>query len=123
MEEMYLQDLANATELVLDAKHKLRAPGQPHHPKPRRSGGSAGRAGAGTIRIGNAIGAVFTGSRTLEPVEARLTFVAGGLLLALAALFALVPRLLAYPVAVVLSWIAVALLVRSYILHRSRKRH
>ena len=84
MEEMYLQDLSNATEIVLDAKRKLLAPAQP---PPLRlmatsGGGSAGRAAAGTIRIGNAIGAAFTGRRTLEPVEARLMLLAGGLLLA-----------------------------------------
>ncbi len=31
MEEMYLQDLTNATEIVLDAKEKMRAPGGPTH--------------------------------------------------------------------------------------------
>src|SRR6185503_18497885 len=29
MEEMYLQDLTNATEVVLDARQKVRAPGEP----------------------------------------------------------------------------------------------
>jgi cardiolipin synthase A/B len=123
MEEMYLQDLANATEIVLDAKRKLRAPGQPRslHPRMTSGGGSAGRAAAGTIRISHTIGAAFTGRRTLEPVEARLTFLAGGLLLALAVLFGFVPLLLAYPVVGLLAWVAVTLLIRSYKLRRSRK--
>jgi hypothetical protein len=68
MEEMYLQDLTNATEVVLDAKLRLRAPGEPPHPHPvlTSGGGSGGRAAAGAIRIGNAIGAVFTDRRVLE---------------------------------------------------------
>ena len=84
-------------------------------------GGSAGRAAAGTIRISNALGAAFTGRRTLEPVEARLTLLAGGLLLALAALFAFVPRLLAYPIVGILAWIALTLLIKGYKLRRSQE--
>ena len=34
MEEMYLEDLANATEVVLDEKRKVRAPGEPRHRLP-----------------------------------------------------------------------------------------
>lgn len=34
MEEMYLGDLENATELALDHRHKVRAPGEPRHPRP-----------------------------------------------------------------------------------------
>ncbi|MEJ7713344.1 MAG: phospholipase D-like domain-containing protein [Pyrinomonadaceae bacterium] len=34
MEEMYLQDLSNATEIVLNARHKMRAPGEPRHRAP-----------------------------------------------------------------------------------------
>src|SRR5919109_1229232 len=83
MEEMYLQDLTNATEVVLDAKQKVRAPGEPPHPHPGMTsrGGSVGRAAAGAVRISNAVGAAFTHRRVLEPVEARLTTSAGALLL------------------------------------------
>jgi cardiolipin synthase A/B len=54
MEEMYIQDLENATEVVLDAKQKVRAPGEPPHPHPvlTSGGGSASRAAAGALRIG-----------------------------------------------------------------------
>ena len=31
MEKMYLQDLTNTTEIVLHAKHKVCAPGEPRH--------------------------------------------------------------------------------------------
>ncbi|HEY5910689.1 MAG TPA: phospholipase D-like domain-containing protein, partial [Verrucomicrobiae bacterium] len=124
MEDMYLQDLTNATEIVLDAKRKIRAPGRPQSPRPLMPLGraSAGRAAAGTIRIGNAIGAAITNHRALEPVEARLMLIAGVLSVVLAGIFALLPRLLAYPLAVVLGWIGLTLLLRGFNLHRRGRR-
>jgi len=62
MEEMYLQDLANATEVVLDENRKMRAPAERRR-KPRvmtSGGGRGGRAAAGALRIGNTVGAAFT---------------------------------------------------------------
>jgi cardiolipin synthase len=119
MEETYLKDLDNATEVVLDAKHKVRAPGEPSHPRHAMTsgGGSGGRAAAGAIRIGNVIGAAFTNRRVLEPVEARLMFTIGTLLLSLAILFWFFPRLLVYPLIVVFVWIGISLLYRGYNLH------
>ena len=124
MEEMYLQDLANATEIVLDAKRKVRAPGALPHPHSviTRGGGSAGRVAAGALRIGNAVGAAFTHRRVLEPVEARLMTSAGALFLFLAAVVALFPALLVYPLLAVFVWLGVVLLYGSYKLHREGRR-
>jgi cardiolipin synthase len=58
----------------------------------------------------------------LEPVEARLTMIAGVLLLVLAAGFALFPRVLAYPLLIVFAWLGVGLLYRSWKLRR-KGRH
>lgn len=120
MEAMYLRDLENATEVVLDEKQRAIAPGEPRHSNAAftSGGGSAGRAAAGAIRIGNTIGAAFTDRRVLKPFEARIMVIAGAALLALTILFAFFPRLLAYPLAVLLGWIALALLYRGYKLHR-----
>jgi cardiolipin synthase len=122
MEETYLRDLENATEIVLDAQHKVRTPNEPRHPHPilTSGGGSIGRAAAGAIRVGNAVGAAFTNRRVLEPVEARIMVTVGVMLLALAILFAFFPRLLVYPLIVIFVWIAVSLFCRRYKLH-SRK--
>ena len=124
MEETYLHDLEHATEVVLDAQQKLRAPNQPRHPHPvlTSGGGSVGRAAAGAVRIGNAVGAAFTNRRVLEPVEARIMGTAGALLLTLAILFALFPLLLVYPFVALLAWIGSALLYRGYKLHRAKVR-
>lgn len=122
MEQTYLQDLENATEVVLDAQRKLRAPNQPRHPHPilTSGGGSGGRAAAGALRLANTVGAVFTNRRVLEPLEARITVAAGVMLLTLAILFAFFPRLIAYPLVLVFTWIAGALLYRGYKLYRGK---
>ena len=125
MEEMYLQDLTNATEVVLDARQKVRPLGEPlcHRRRvPTKGGGNVVRAAAGAIRIGNVVGAAFTGRRVLESVEARLMTGAGALLLVLAVLFAVFPRALAYPLLIILVWLGLALLYRSWKLHREGKR-
>jgi len=124
MEVMYLDDLTNATEVVLDARQKIRAPGEPRHPQrlTMRGGGSGGRVAAGALRIGNAVGAAFASTRVLEPVEARLMLMGGVSLLVLAALFTYFPGVLVYPVVVVFTWFAIALLYRGYKLHRNNDR-
>jgi len=116
MEATYLRDLENSTEVVLDAQRKLRTPNEPIQARPVTSsgGGSGGRAAAGAIRIGNAVGAAFTNRRVLEPVEARIMLSAGLLLLALAVLMWFFPRALTYPMIAVLLWISLALLYRAY---------
>lgn len=116
MEKTYLSDLENATEVVLDAQRKLRSPNAPVQSRRAMTsgGGSGGRAAAGAIRIGNAVGAAFTNRRVLEPVEARIMLMAGLLLLGLVVLFWFFPRVLVYPLIVLLLWISLALLYRAY---------
>jgi cardiolipin synthase len=124
MEEMFLQDLTNATEIVLDAKRKVRAPRKWPRRRPviTSGGGSAGRAAAGAVRIGNAVGAAFTGRRLLDPVEARLMIIVGISFLILAALFAFFPRVLAYPLFIVFAWLGAVLFYRGFKLYRQTKR-
>lgn len=85
-------------------------------------GGSLGRAVAGAVRIGNAVGAAFTDRRVLEPVEARLMTGAGILFAVLAVVLGLFPRILAYPLMVVCAWLAVGLVYRGCRLYREGKR-
>lgn len=113
MEEMYLQDLSNSTEIVLEGKRKLRQAPTTCVVQSRDRKGSASRAAAGALRIGNMLGAALTDRRVIEPVETRLVAWTGFGLLALAALFAWFPRVLAYPTAVLFAWLALALLWRS----------
>lgn len=125
MEQVYLRDLANSTEIVLNERRRVCAPGQPRRPRGaarRGSRGGSNAVAAGAMRIGNAVGTVFTDRRVLGPVQARLTFVVGLLLCALAVLVALFPRALAYPAAGVGLWIGLALLWRGAQLHKTSKQ-
>jgi cardiolipin synthase len=118
MEAMYLDDLTNSTEVVLDRRHRIQAPRRPSDQTMPRAGGSGGRAAAGLLRIGSTVGAAIADRRVLEPVEARIMIAAAVLLLVVGALVALFPRLAAYPMAAVAAWIAGALLYRGYGLRR-----
>jgi cardiolipin synthase len=121
MEQVYLRDLGNSTEVVLDDRRKVRAPGQPRRPHAalKRGSGSTGAVATGALRIGNAVGAVLTNRRVLGPVQARLTTVVGLALCALSVLVAVFPRALAFPAAAVGLWGGLALLYRG--LHMRRR--
>ncbi|MEN3295593.1 MAG: cardiolipin synthase [Burkholderiales bacterium] len=119
MEQAYLDDLGNATEIVLDQRHRIyplaKPPRQPAH---RRAGGSAGRLTAGAIRVGNTVGAAITERRIVTPADAK-TMMSGALvLLALAAVVLRWPLLLAAPVALFTAWVGAALLIDAWRLHR-----
>ena len=119
MEEMYLADLGRATEITLtDRARVVKSGGTPRGPARQR--GSAGRAAAGAVSIGSAVGAAMTGRRALGPAEARIMGVAGLVLLVLGLLASIWPRVIAAPLAVIALWLAVSLLVRAWTLHRER---
>ncbi len=122
MESLYEQDLGNATEVVLDEKRRMRAPGEPAHPRAATASGSASRAAAGAMRFGRTIGAALTNRRVLEPIEARLALGMGAALILLALLFAVFPHALAYPLVALGVWAGAALLVRGYRLRRDSAR-
>jgi cardiolipin synthase len=117
MERMYIEDLAHSTEIVLSGNHKVcLAQERPKRP-PRMKGraqGSIGRAGVGVIRVGSVVEAAISNRRTLGPAEAKITLVAGVILLALAVLAVLRPEWVAVPFALISGWFAIALLLRAY---------
>ena len=121
--DLYLEDLNRATEVVLDERRRVRAPGAPPRPPhaPRHGGSSGGRAMAGAIRIGSTVSAAVMNRRVLEPVEGRIALLAGTGLVLLATVAALFPRVLAYPLAAILAWLAVTLLLRGVKLLRERR--
>ncbi|MFZ0761479.1 MAG: phospholipase D-like domain-containing protein [Candidatus Sulfotelmatobacter sp.] len=121
MENMYLQDLSHSIEIVLLEKNKVRPAGGGSGPPQKTAAGSAGRAAAGVLRIGNTVGAAITNHRVLGPAEAKIMFVAAWLLLLLAVVAILWPRLVAVPIAVLGGWLAISLLVRAYRLRARRK--
>jgi cardiolipin synthase len=113
MEEMFQDDLGNATEVVLRRWARVRPAGDARVRRVRGSGGSATRAAAGAVRIGNALGSVLAARRVHGPAE-RWLMAQGGLLLALLAGVGFAwPRLLAWPLAVLSLWLGLALLARA----------
>jgi cardiolipin synthase len=121
MEDMYLADLGNATEIVLDARNRVRAPGAPAHRRQVASS-SGSRAAAGAMRIGSTVSAAVSNRRVLEPIEAHIALIAGTALLGFALLAAAYPRGVAFPLAAIAAWMAVALVYRGVKLLRERHR-
>jgi cardiolipin synthase len=122
MQETYCRDLENATEIVISERRRVRPLGPP---RPRKGGrqrtsrkGSTSRAAAGVIGVGSAVGAAITNRRVLGPAEARLMAMAGGLLLGLSIIAVKWPRGITYPLAFVGTWVALALFIRAYKLHK-----
>ncbi|MCM5570145.1 phospholipase D-like domain-containing protein [Burkholderiaceae bacterium FT117] len=145
MEAAYLEDLSNATEILLGQRNRIR-PADPgadaraaerrrrlraerraeararrdrgDTARTRRSGGSAGQIAAGAIRVGNTFGAALANRRVLGAAEAKTMTMAGTALAVVAVVAALWPRLLAWPLAAFSAWSAIALLLRAWRLHR-----
>ena len=130
LEEMYLADLDNSTEIVLRPRRRR----QQADPKPwsqlerRRhglggssAGGSASRAAAGALRLGRTVRAALTEQRILEPAEAQVLVLVATLLLVVAALALAWPMLIAGPLCAILIWVASALLAHAYSLRRIRR--
>lgn len=113
MEEMFALDLTNSTEIVLKTRRRVRPAGEVRKPRPPRAGGSATRAAAGALRIGNAIGSVLAARRVHRPTERMLMIQGGATLAVLSVVGFLWPRSLAWPLALIFMWFALALIARS----------
>jgi cardiolipin synthase A/B len=128
MEEMFLADLGQATEVVL-ARNRVRPTVKPDRRRglrrrtlPSSGGGSGGRLVAGAVRVGHTVAAAIANTRVLEAVEANIMAASGAALAVVAVLAYLWPRAIAYPVAVIAGWLALALLYRGFALYRQHRR-
>jgi cardiolipin synthase len=122
MQEMYERDLAHATEIVLGARNRVQATAARNEPHPRRGRrGSASRAAAGVLRIGNTVGAAMANRRVLVPAEAGVMTWMGAAFLVFALIGLLWPVVLAAPLAVFAAWIGASLLLRARQLRKAGK--
>jgi cardiolipin synthase A/B len=124
MAAMYERDLENATEIVLGRRYRVRpAPeaGAERHGR-RALSGSAGRAAAGAMGVGAAVGAALTNRRTLGPADAHLLSVIAAILIAIAVIAVVWPPALAFPIALISAWLGVVMLIRARGLWRKRRR-
>lgn len=115
MQQMYEEDLGNATEIVLGPRHRVNR-SRPVA-RPRRaagSGGRAARAAAGALRIGNTVGAAFSNRRMLGPAESGMMFSVALGFLGFSVIALLVPLAVTAPLALLALWIGLTLLVRAW---------
>ncbi len=121
MQQMYLDDLDNATEIVLTGKARVRP--KELRTRQRRGKGaarrSAGRAATGVMAAGSTAGVAIARSRLLGPAEAPIMVSASVVLLIVCALSALFPHTSSIVVAVACGWLALVLLFKALRLHRS----
>jgi cardiolipin synthase A/B len=123
MEQMYIKDLENATEILLTKKRKPLPKKQRSRRLAKRLGsGTSGRTAAGAVRLGNIVSAAITNKRMLGPAEARIMYSSGLLLLASAALAIFWPRVITVPIAVIAVWVAASLFLRGYVLNREGRK-
>jgi cardiolipin synthase len=108
MADQYEQDLHHATEIVLSQRHRAR-PATPHPHHRLRDHGSAGRSAVGALRMATTLGAALGNRRVLSNAETRPLLGGTALLLALAAIAAWWPRVVAWPLGAFALWIAVSL--------------
>jgi cardiolipin synthase len=128
MAAQFERDLANTTEIVLTRRNRVRpvfeAEGAlPHEgdlrPPTRRSlSGSANRAAAGAVSVGSALGAAITNRRALGPAEAGLLFLVGSLVMVIAVIAAFWPRVFAWPLAFICTWLGIAWTAKAIALKR-----
>lgn len=113
MAAQYETDLCNATEIVLSARNRVSRSNP--QPRPRRAPGGKGstsRAAAGTLRLFNTIGAALTNRRVLGTAEVSILPGAAIVLTLLAGIAVIWPAVIAWPIAVILMWFVIGLLVR-----------
>ncbi|WP_293764900.1 phosphatidylserine/phosphatidylglycerophosphate/cardiolipin synthase family protein [uncultured Aquitalea sp.] len=123
--EQFLKDLDNATEVVLAGARR-----RPELTQPRRwrmpSPAEAARSGASAAarqaaRIGDALGAVVRGSRTIDASEASAFLTIGLALLLLATAIVFFPWLVAGPLVFLLALSGGAITLKALALYRDRK--
>jgi cardiolipin synthase A/B len=119
MAEMFEADLAHATEVVLDGRHRTRWPAR--GPRARVRGGSVGRATAGALRLGNTLGAALTMHRPLGPTDARVLFAGAALLMVTGAVALLWPAIVVWPLALLSLWIGAGFAIEAWRLWQRRR--
>ena len=129
MEDVYLNDLENTTEIVLsESRVTSTAHSVPSRPSPqqwrqRRGTGRTRRAAAaGALRMGHTLGAALTARRALGATESVMLIWGVALLVALGAVSLKWPRGIAYPLGVLLLWLALSWLLQAIKVWRRRDR-
>jgi len=114
MGRMFLEDLDNATEIVLTPRNRVRL-AQPRPATTRANQPSAGGKYvlSGVLRVGSAIQSTVKGHRPLSQTESSSHFTIALFIGILALICFFLPRVIAYPAGVLLAWAGLLLLVKA----------
>lgn len=118
--DQYERDLENATEIVLSRRRVRAVETTVHHGHGGR--GSASRSAVGAMRLATTVGAALGNRRVLSDTETWPLLGGALLLLAIAAVAALWPRALAWPLGALAAWIGISLAVR-WLRMRTHRKH
>ncbi len=124
MMAMFESDMENATEVVLARGRSGLA--RPTRPKQMRQGAQSSRRRghrlfSGAIGIGSTLTASLTHRRVLQPAESLVVLAGAAALLSLGGIALLLPRLIAWVIAIAAIWPGLALLFRGFKLWRASK--
>jgi len=118
MADQFERDLARANEIVLTSGNRVRRAAPRSDTSRWAKTGSAGRAAAGAISVGSALGAALTNRRLLGPSEAGLLAKMSIVAIGLSVVGALWPAFIAWPAAVIAAWIGVSWMSKAVALRR-----
>jgi cardiolipin synthase A/B len=120
LEDMYIDDLSNSTEIVLKSDGTKVRPITPLHYKVARKG-NPGRLAASAVGMGNTIGAVISNRRLITSAESEIMMTAGIFMLVFAIVAIEWPRIITWPLAIISIWIALVLLFRAWRLRMDKE--
>jgi hypothetical protein len=113
MSEMFLEDLAQATEIVLSRRNKVRLIQPPSRKKRIRVVRGSGRGVlSGMARLGSALNAAVTGKRVLGRAESSSLLNFGMFICLLTFVAFYFPRIISYTVGALLGWTGFFILVK-----------
>lgn len=113
MQEMFLRDMENSTEIVLSLTAGSASKTPKRKKRARKGGGSMRKATANALNAATSIGTALTRQAPLGAAEARLLFIGGGLLLGFALLLIFFPRGASIPIVVLLLLLAIPTLIKA----------
>ena len=113
MIQMFLEDLSNSTEIVITRWNKVRlAQPLPAAGKAPIALGSGKHVLTGVLRVGSAINSAVTGHRMLSRTESTSLLTISLVVLGLSAVALFLPKVISYPIGVILAWMGILILVR-----------
>lgn len=113
MQEMFLRDLENSTEIILSDAHKAKIRPRRLPRLGRKGSGSLRKTTAGALNAASSIGSALANKAVLGPAESRLLLIAGSILMAGALFLLFFPRAASVPIIAILLLLAIPTLIKA----------